>query len=249
RYADSAAESRSKPLSPFPNPGNNFEGLRAVLTPPTLSVEDQPGAAAQKGSPLWTFTNRRGHSALFAGVRSLQEDNTVLCLGYVGDIYDQEGNYVAFDSLSPEYVDALKTQLREEKNCIPVIVPEVEAVGHYEGYCKNGKFALLAPRRCVLLRRSCGIAHVVTAATRSLAPLPLHPVGRDLLTRWLSYISLATLVPKGSPLPGSALLRRALVDLASCFCSPVWIHDYHLLLAPSMLRAKVPDALIAFFLH
>ncbi len=28
-----------------------------------------------------------------------------------------------------------------------------------------------------------------------------------------------------------------------------WIHDYHLLLTPAMLRARVPDATIGFFLH
>jgi trehalose 6-phosphate synthase/phosphatase len=29
----------------------------------------------------------------------------------------------------------------------------------------------------------------------------------------------------------------------------VWVHDYHLLLLPAMLRSKLPDALIGFFLH
>ena len=29
----------------------------------------------------------------------------------------------------------------------------------------------------------------------------------------------------------------------------IWIHDYHLLLVPSMIRKKLPDAQIGFFLH
>lgn len=29
----------------------------------------------------------------------------------------------------------------------------------------------------------------------------------------------------------------------------IWIHDYHLLLVPALVRAKIPDARIAFFLH
>ena len=29
----------------------------------------------------------------------------------------------------------------------------------------------------------------------------------------------------------------------------IWIHDYHLMLAPAMVRARIPDAQIAFFLH
>ena len=30
---------------------------------------------------------------------------------------------------------------------------------------------------------------------------------------------------------------------------PIWIHDYHLLLVPGMIRKKLPDAQIGFFLH
>ncbi|KAK5173967.1 Trehalose-6-P synthase/phosphatase complex subunit, partial [Cryomyces antarcticus] len=29
----------------------------------------------------------------------------------------------------------------------------------------------------------------------------------------------------------------------------IWIHDYHLLLVPAMIRKKLPDAQIGFFLH
>jgi trehalose 6-phosphate synthase complex regulatory subunit len=29
----------------------------------------------------------------------------------------------------------------------------------------------------------------------------------------------------------------------------VWIHDYHLMLVPSMIRDRIPDAKIGFFLH
>ena len=29
----------------------------------------------------------------------------------------------------------------------------------------------------------------------------------------------------------------------------IWIHDYHLMLLPAMLRKEIPDATIGFFLH
>jgi trehalose 6-phosphate synthase/phosphatase len=29
----------------------------------------------------------------------------------------------------------------------------------------------------------------------------------------------------------------------------IWVHDYHLLLVPAMIRKKLPDAQIGFFLH
>jgi len=52
---------------------------------------------------------------------------------------------------------------------------------------------------------------------------------------------------------------RAYVDANAAFCDAiltqlkpgdlVWIHDYHLMLLPRMLRQKAPDANIGFFLH
>ena len=29
----------------------------------------------------------------------------------------------------------------------------------------------------------------------------------------------------------------------------IWVHDYHLMLLPKLIREKIPDALIGFFLH
>lgn len=33
------------------------------------------------------------------------------------------------------------------------------------------------------------------------------------------------------------------------FINPVWVNDYHLLLVPRMLRARLPHATVGFFLH
>ena len=52
---------------------------------------------------------------------------------------------------------------------------------------------------------------------------------------------------------------QAYIEANHRFCSAVvhefqpgdriWVHDYHLMLLPSMLREKLPDAAIGFFLH
>ncbi len=52
---------------------------------------------------------------------------------------------------------------------------------------------------------------------------------------------------------------NAYIEANNRFCSAVveefrpgdriWVHDYHLMLLPSMLREKIPDAAIGFFLH
>ena len=52
---------------------------------------------------------------------------------------------------------------------------------------------------------------------------------------------------------------EAYIEANRCFCSAVvnefragdriWVHDYHLMLLPGMLRERIPDAAIGFFLH
>ncbi len=52
---------------------------------------------------------------------------------------------------------------------------------------------------------------------------------------------------------------EAYIEANRRFCSTVvdefrpgdriWVHDYHLMLLPSMLRERIPDAAIGFFLH
>jgi hypothetical protein len=37
--------------------------------------------------------------------------------------------------------------------------------------------------------------------------------------------------------------------LAIQYDAVVWIHDYHLLLVPSMIRTRLPHAIVGFFLH
>jgi trehalose-6-phosphate synthase len=32
-------------------------------------------------------------------------------------------------------------------------------------------------------------------------------------------------------------------------CPTVWVHDYHLLLLPGMIRERIPDAKIGLFVH
>ncbi len=44
-------------------------------------------------------------------------------------------------------------------------------------------------------------------------------------------------------------LFAAAVDMVICKEDIIWVHDYHLMLLPQILREKYPTALIGFFLH
>ncbi|KAI8817533.1 glycosyltransferase family 20-domain-containing protein [Fimicolochytrium jonesii] len=116
--------------------------------------------------------------------------------------------------MTQELQDSLTKELWEGMKCVPVLIDEKKAAGHYEGYCKTDLWPLM---------------HYVLwdAALDS---------NRQDTKLWEDYKSVnedfaKTIVKVYQP--GDV----------------IWIHDYHLLLLPSLLRAAIPEACIGFFLH
>ncbi|KAI0240017.1 hypothetical protein L0F63_001464 [Massospora cicadina] len=124
-----------------------------------------PSICRRDSANGWSFTNRRGHSAMNVAIRSLSPDCQNFHLGYVGRCLDENDATLCHNDLSDEDKSTLSTRLQGEHKYIPVFSEE-EAAAHYEGYCKT-----------------------------------------------------------------------------------VWVHDYHLMLVPEMVRKLVPEARIGFFLH
>ena len=73
------------------------------------------------GSPTFEFTTRRGHSALFSGIRSLRSTHSqVLHIGWSGPVLLQDSSSMDATGLTDELREKMTLQLLEEKNCIPV---------------------------------------------------------------------------------------------------------------------------------
>ncbi|KAJ2489541.1 hypothetical protein IWW37_003887 [Coemansia sp. RSA 2050] len=92
----------------------------------------------------WTVSRRSGHTAMYAGIRSLNEHPNTDCtqLGWIGYYKGRDGQERACDSLSAEsranIVEALKPF-----DAVPVFIDEGTANGHYEGYSKQILWPLL----------------------------------------------------------------------------------------------------------
>ncbi|RKO91617.1 glycosyltransferase family 20-domain-containing protein [Blyttiomyces helicus] len=222
--ADSPA-ARNPPASPRhslakPAPSQVQNGASSTTPPSSHNPED----LAQHPGARWRFRTRRGHSAVYSGIRSLGTAN-VVHVGWTGHVDGISSPLAVASSSAPEdggcspaestegLVDSLTDELLERKSCIPVFLSQTEASGHYEGYCKRDLWPLF---------------HYILWESAT--------DGSEEGKCWSHYCSV----------------NQKFADAIIAAYRPgdlIWIHDYHLLLVPSMIRAVLPNACIGFFLH
>ncbi|KAF3168241.1 threalose-6-phosphate phosphatase [Orbilia oligospora] len=216
------------------------------------------------GNGEWEISQRRGNSALnssFSYLASGTSWNTVI-VGWPGEVsqsigkrdvqkehqqaeggastapvqavtassYQQHSAELEQDVvLSKQDRVNLEEQLSHEGNELGKKIVPVWVVGEKDGDIKNGDVVLKDQNRWV------------DFAQREIWPtfhyLLREPTdGRKERTWWADYIKF----------------NQAFADKIFEVYKPgdiVWIHDYQLLLVPSMLRQKLSSAYIAFFLH
>ncbi|KAF9182961.1 threalose-6-phosphate phosphatase [Haplosporangium sp. Z 767] len=192
----------------------------AAVSPP-INTQDSADAAT-KGSGTagraledgdCILEPRRGHSAMYSGIMSLNKDLETIQIGWVGELADQDGYIVPSKSLTEKHKQSLKNKLWQQAKVVPIFLEDSRAAGHYEGYCKT----VLWPLFHYLLWEE---------ATD----------GRIETKNWDDYVAV----------------NQTFTDAIVEQYQPgdiVWIHDYHLLLVPHMLRQKLPGAAIGVFIH
>ncbi|KAI1319792.1 threalose-6-phosphate phosphatase [Mortierella claussenii] len=156
---------------------------------------------------------RRGHSAMYSGIKSLEKDLETIQIGWVGELADQDGYIIPAKNLSETHKQNLKEKLWQKEKVVPIFLEDSRAAGHYEGYCKTVLWPLF---------------HYILwdAATD----------GRVEKKNWDDYV----------------YVNQQFADAIVEQYQPgdiVWIHDYHLLLVPHLLRQKLPGAAIGVFIH
>ncbi|KAF9198551.1 threalose-6-phosphate phosphatase [Haplosporangium sp. Z 27] len=80
---------------------------------------------------------RRGHSALYSGVRTLEKAYETIQIGWVGEIADQDGYIVPCKNLTEKHKSNIKEKLWQKDKVVPIFLDDDKATGHYEGYCKR----------------------------------------------------------------------------------------------------------------
>ncbi|KAJ2496894.1 hypothetical protein GGH96_005501 [Coemansia sp. RSA 1972] len=92
----------------------------------------------------WKVSRRSGHTAMYAGIRSLSDNPNADCthVGWIGNYKDLKGEEHSCDDLSHESRTNICKEL-EKHDAVPVFVDETTANGHYEGYSKQILWPLL----------------------------------------------------------------------------------------------------------
>lgn len=217
-----------QPLTPPKTPDSESHAERKENT----SIAD----GSSKSGSKWTLKSRSGHTAMISGIRSLSEQAIV---GWTGELLDEHTNQtLPFASLQEtdkkKLEDAISTykEAGESRHVSlhPVWLEDKVARGHYEGYCKNSKSLLMS------LPLSSWCFTVLWPLFHYLLWEDASSPSVNSDADWQAYVQA-----------NEAYARR----VAEVYQKGdlVWIHDYHLLLVPGILRRLVPDALIGLFVH
>ncbi|KAF9168867.1 threalose-6-phosphate phosphatase [Mortierella sp. AD011] len=156
---------------------------------------------------------RRGHSALYSGVRTLVKEYETIQIGWVGEVADQDGYIVPCKNLTEKHKQNMKEKLWQREKVVPIFLDDDKAAGHYEGYCKSVLWPLF---HYILWEEATD--------------------GRIEKKNWEDYVFV------NQQFADAVAEQYRTGDI-------VWIHDYHLLLVPHLLRQKLPGAAIGVFIH
>ncbi|KAJ7255827.1 trehalose 6-phosphate phosphatase [Mycena haematopus] len=200
-----------------------------VLSPPATPPPDADAApAAPKENPVWTLVPRYGHAAMISGIRSLAATHEQLIIGWTGDIQSATApeQRVPVTSVSEPHRAALR-----------------EALGTYqpkESDPDDDKKTVYVP---VWLEDGVAHGHYDGYCKQTLWPLFHYLLWQDIASEDVSQDA-----HYAAYLAANAAFAAAIQSVYRPG-DLVWVHDYHLLLVPKLLRLAIPDAVIGLFVH
>ncbi|KAI0641353.1 trehalose 6-phosphate phosphatase [Trametes meyenii] len=201
------------------------------------------GTAPELPTSQWNVNVRYGHSAMVSGIDSLAGTHEQIFVGWTGDIESSSATPpplaapAASGPSDPPTTKVPASSLGEEDK------KELETL--LQGYksrdeLKDGKKIHYVP---VWLDDKDAHGHYDGYCKQTLWPLFHYLLWQDVATEYAS--ADAHWAPYEAV--NAAFARRVAEvyrpgDL-------IWIHDYHLLLVPALLRQTLPDAAVGLFVH
>ncbi|KAJ7064761.1 trehalose 6-phosphate phosphatase [Mycena amicta] len=191
-----------------------------LLTPPQETKEIPNNSA-------WTLGVRYGHGAMISGIRSLAATHEQLIIGWTGDIQSTvPGERVAVDSVTPDdraaLEEALKTYQPKESD------PD------------DDRKTVYVP---VWLDDQVAHGHYDGYCKQTLWPLFHYLLWQDIANEDTS---------QDTHYKAYAAANAAFATRIAEVYQPgdlIWVHDYHLLLVPKLVRQLIPDAVLGLFVH
>ncbi|KAF9009898.1 trehalose 6-phosphate phosphatase [Cyathus striatus] len=171
----------------------------------------------------WVLTPRYGHAAMISGIRSLSATHEQLIVGWTGDIVS-----------SSEHVDVSD----EEK----ALLEEALRSGTppKEGDVDDDERMVYAP---VWLEDAVAHGHYDGYCKQTLWPLFHYLLWQDAVQE---YASADAHYPAYES--ANAAFARKIAEVYRPG-DLIWVHDYHLLLVPKLVREAIPDVVLGLFVH
>ncbi|OCH89277.1 trehalose 6-phosphate phosphatase [Obba rivulosa] len=229
--------SNSKPPSPPATP---------PAKPADIDVAPAEDAEAdeERERKKWRLNMRYGHSAMVSGINSLAATHEQLVIGWIGDIdaapLAPQSAAETLVTPSPEREQPDKVPFAdvtaEERSALEKVLAEHRMRDEPE----DGKPITYIP---VWLEDAVAHAHYDGYCKQTLWPLFHYLLWQDVATEYASA---------DANWPAYAQVNRIFAERVAAAYRPgdlIWIHDYHLLLTPQLLRAVLPEAAIGLFVH
>ncbi|KAF9031659.1 trehalose 6-phosphate phosphatase [Hymenopellis radicata] len=183
--------------------------------------------AATKTSSVWTLSPRYGHAAMISGIRSLSATHEQLIVGWTGDIASPVPNeniptHTVSESDKAALDEALSTYQPKESD------PDDDKKTSYVPVWLDDKVAH---------------GHYDGYCKQILWPLFHYLLWQDVATEYASADSHYPFYESAN-----ATFARRIAEIYQPG-DLIWVHDYHLLLLPKLIRELVPEAVLGLFVH
>ncbi|KAI0041612.1 glycosyltransferase family 20 protein [Auriscalpium vulgare] len=224
------SSSRAGILSPPPTPPQQHSDI-----PPSPSNEAPPAPhdAAGELKPKWSLSARHGHTAMISGIRSLSATHEQVIIGWTGDV---EGPIPAAGGETTKIPASSVSE--EDKAALE------EKIAAYKGEDEEKGRTTYVP---VWLDDKVAHGHYDGYCKTTLWPLFHYLLWQDVspTSQSASFSADEHWAPYEQV---NAEFARRILDVYQPG-DLVWVHDYHLLLVPKLLRMMVPDVCIGLFVH
>ncbi|KAK7047301.1 hypothetical protein VNI00_006532 [Paramarasmius palmivorus] len=218
-----------------------------LATPPGSPKDETP--SKKEESSVWTLSPRYGHAAMISGIRSLSHTHEQLIVGWTGDIVASSPSATQSSpsssktaSLPSSTIPAATISESEKKELDDALKEYTPKESHPDpDDDKTGRKELgYVP---VWMDDKIAHGHYDGYCKQILWPLFHYLLWQDVATEYASA---------DSHYPPYKAANEAFAKKIAEVYKPgdlIWVHDYHLLLTPKLIRDILPDAVIGLFVH
>ncbi|KAG9310012.1 glycosyltransferase family 20 protein [Chiua virens] len=235
-------------LSPPPSPPTLYGDVPA--SPNGDDAQAGQHQASSVPSKRWKLAPRYGHAAMISGIRSLSATHDQLVVGWTGDILSLPSEGAASAEENPGSAGSVEHQIpshlvsQADKEALQTELVGYDEDGQGQGIEGNkGKLEYVP----VWLEDKVAHGHYEGYCKTTLWPLFHYLLWQDVATEYASADAHWAHYEQA---------QQVFAERIASILKPgdlIWVHDYHLLLVPKLLRGTVgergADVIIGLFVH